>query len=97
MFFYRRLLFILPFFADMMELKEIAFDLANKINQKNTQLVKCLRNRERHRIKESKHCDMVTAILQAWSSKTRKQLMRQYHRILDLKQTAFNKVVFVRM
>ena len=45
-------------------------ELAMKINQKNSQLVKCLRNRERLRIKESKHCDMVTAVLQAWSGKT---------------------------
>lgn len=58
------------YFVDESQLKEILIELAMKINQKNTQLVKCLRNRERLRIKEGKHCDMVTAVLQAWSGKT---------------------------
>jgi len=43
------------------ELKELMLDLSNKVNQKNTQLVKCLRNRERHRNRAAKHFDMVTA------------------------------------
>ncbi|KAF6024896.1 TBC1D30 [Bugula neritina] len=52
------------------ELKELMLDLSNKVNQKNTQLVKCLRNRERHRNRAAKHFDMVTAIIQAWSTKS---------------------------
>ena len=56
--------------AGLAELKELANDLSTKVVQKNTQLVKCLRNRERHRNRGSKHCDMITAILQAWSNKS---------------------------
>lgn len=63
---------VISCFVDAQELKDIALDLTNRVIQRNTQLVKCLRNRERHRNRRSKHCDMVTAILQAWSSKSSK-------------------------
>lgn len=66
----------------MEELRNIAMDLSNKVAQKNTQLVKCLRNRERHRNRCAKHCDMITAVLQACSSKSRTFLSLIMHLFL---------------
>ncbi|XP_067935061.1 TBC1 domain family member 30-like [Watersipora subatra] len=64
--------------CSMEELRNIAMDLSNKVAQKNTQLVKCLRNREKHRNRCSKHCDMITAVLQACSSKSRSDALMKF-------------------
>lgn len=56
---------------DISELRQIRSELKHRVSKNSARLIRQLKNRDRHLLKATRNCDIITAILQASSLKRR--------------------------